>query len=1157
MTSSAQLGGRSDESLLAEIADEFVQRSTRGERPEVEEYAKRYPHIGEILRSVLPALELMRFPLSNTETEAEPPDASQKRARLGDYQIIREVGRGGMGLVYEAEQISMGRRVALKVLPFAALLDPRQLARFKNEARAAGQLHHTNIVPVFSVGSERGVHYYAMQYVEGQTLAEVIRDLRQLEGLEHELADNAGQPSCKPADSLASGRFAPPNGGSQREDPTTPRNGAADAIPGAAPDSRTRRAPQTAISSQRSTKSPAYFRSISRLGIQVAEALDHAHQHGVIHRDMKPSNVILDTEGKAWVTDFGLARIETGASLTISGDLLGTVRYMSPEQALAKPIVIDHRTDIYSLGVTLYELLTLQPAFAGRDREELLRQIALEEPRAPRRLNKSVPADLETVVLKAMAKEPADRYGTALELADDLKRFLEDMPIRARRPTLWQRAAKWSRRHRAVVLSAAVSAILLLAFSVVVLAFSYVRINDALEGRTAALQRERKTLYYHRVALAQRALSANLVHRARQYLEACPPEYRHWEWHHLRWRTDRSIRTMTGHEAYVTAVAFSPDGKSIASASFDSTIRIWEMETGRTRRILRHPEKAYSVAYSPDGGRRLAAGGPEKITLWNAETGRMELEINAHQSHDRHFNSLAFSPDGRCIGSGSDGQSVKIWDAVTGELTRTLQGHTAHVNSVAFAPDGTRLVSGGEDARLILWETATGKPVLTIQEYERGAYPHGHRQGVISVAFNPDGTRLASGSWDGTIRLWDAETGDHLLTVRGHKHWIGSVAFNHDGTRLVSTCADNSCRVWDAENGEELLTLRGHLSPVVAAAFSPDDRWIVSGGWDAAVKLWDAAQREEVQTLSAHQGMVFDVAFSLDGSRIASGGEDHAVRLWDALSGAEQCTLQGHTGTVFDVAFSPSGSRIVSASGDNTIKLWDAGSGRLLRTLHGHSDPVYAVTFSPDGKRIASGGGDNTLKLWDLGQSRPLLTLHGHTKAIFDVAFSPDGRTIATASADATCRVWDADTGQPLTMFRGHSGPVVSVAFSPDGARVASSCPFNPKRQPGEIKLWSPASGAELAIRLENNRTPRTCPAFSPDGQRIVAAGHDRSLVLWDAVTGEEALVLRGHKREARCAAFSPDGTRIVSGCNDGTLKIWESEGLSSLQPVTPEEAQP
>jgi serine/threonine protein kinase/Flp pilus assembly protein TadD len=435
------------EALVADVADEFMHRVKRGEQPDAEEYARRYPEHASALRQILAALPIVRLCGSEAGTgRAFKPAAPD--ICLGDYRLLREVGRGGMGIVYEAEQISLHRRVALKVLPLAPAVDVRQLQRFKNEALAAAGLHHAHIVPVHAVGCEGGLHYYAMQFIDGRTLAEVIAQLRQEAGIEDRGSriDDWGSTTEDRRSKLH--KLEATLQGPGPKDKTQP-NDLRSSVPN----------PGSSILNPRTS----FFRAVARLGRQAAEALEHAHQLGVVHRDIKPANLLVDGRGNVWVTDFGLAQLPSDARLTRTGDLLGTLRYMSPEQALARRGVVDHRTDIYSLGVTLYELLTLEPAVPGVDRNELLARIAHAEPRAPRRLNRAIPADLETIVCKALTKEPEGRYATAQELADDLRRFLEDQPIRARRPSPWQRAARWARRHRSVVRAGAAVFLLALA----------------------------------------------------------------------------------------------------------------------------------------------------------------------------------------------------------------------------------------------------------------------------------------------------------------------------------------------------------------------------------------------------------------------------------------------------------------------------------------------------------------------------------------------------------------------------------------------------------------------------------------------------------------------------------------------------------------------
>jgi serine/threonine protein kinase len=419
---------------LAGVLESYLTDLEAGRATDLSQLTAEHPAIAERLRSCLSSLHLVEQTVGHSVLPPFHGAADSKR--LGDFRIVREIGRGGMGIVYEAEQISLQRRVALKVLPFGLTTDARQLQRFQHEAQAAAQLHHTNIVPVYVVGCENGVHFYVMQYIEGQTVAELIAQLR-------------------------------------REQPKT--------------DSPLR--------------SPG---KVAQLGIEAALAMDHAHAVGVIHRDIKPANLLIDNSGKLCITDFGLARIRTESGLTATGNVIGTLRYMSPEQALAKHGVVDHRVDIYALGVTLYELLTLEPVFAGQDREELLRQIAFDEPVPPRRLNPAVPADLETIVLKAMAKLPEERYATAHELAEDLRRFQENRPIQARRPTLLERAAKWSRRYRplvasaiAVLLVAAVS----LAITTILIAREQARTKAAYDAEVAQRARFEKSFRQARQAV--------------------------------------------------------------------------------------------------------------------------------------------------------------------------------------------------------------------------------------------------------------------------------------------------------------------------------------------------------------------------------------------------------------------------------------------------------------------------------------------------------------------------------------------------------------------------------------------------------------------------------------------------------------------------------
>jgi serine/threonine protein kinase/TolA-binding protein len=518
-----------------------------------------------------------------------------------------------MGVVYGAEQISLGRKVALKVLPFAATLDAKHLQRFKNEAHAAAHLHHQNIVPVYAVGCERGVHYYAMQFIEGQTLAALISELRQFSGRERHEPGVPAAPATEVGRELRAGNWAPPKPASMGLPPTVPYRPARELTTPPPLDST---APEGALSTEDSTQTPAFFRTVARLGIQAAQALEHAHGMGVIHRDIKPGNVLVDVRGNLWITDFGLAQVQGDAKLTMSGDLLGTIRYMSPEQALAKRIVVDHRTDIYSLGATLYELLTLEPVFRGQDRQEVLRQIAFEEPRPPRRLNPNAPAELATIVMKALAKNPAERYATAQELADDLGRYLRDEPIKAKAPTLAQRARKWARRRQEVVWTAGIGTAVLTVALVGVLTYSTLKVNRKnaelnstnaeLEKRNIQIHQQNDEIAKERDAATKAAAKAEVINKflTVDLLGEAEPE------------KNARDKKITVEELLGRAAAKIEKNKAMAEqpevqAELRDAIGMTYYRLGMPRSALEHLEKALEL--------RRAAFGPDHVTTLAAQ----------------------------------------------------------------------------------------------------------------------------------------------------------------------------------------------------------------------------------------------------------------------------------------------------------------------------------------------------------------------------------------------------------------------------------------------------------------------------------------------------------------------------------------------------------
>ena len=594
--------------------------------------------------------------------------------------------------------------------------------------------------------------------------------------------------------------------------------------------------------------------------------------------------------------------------------------------------------------------------------------------------------------------------------------------------------------------------------------------------------------------------------------------------------TGKEPVVLRGHEGIVTSAVYSSDGRTVVTVSDDKTARIWDVATGREIAILRgHEDAVQLAAFSPDGGSVVTTSHNDSDMLgtvenaprvWDAATGK---EVAIMRGHDSVVSSVAFSPDGKIVVTASLDRTARLWETATGREIAILL-HEAAVVTAAFSPDGKTILTAPYDQPARLWDAATGKEIVILR---------GHDGPIHLVTFSPDGKMVLTASFDMTGRLWETTTGKSIATFRGHEELINSIAFNPEATIVVTASMDGTARLWDTDTGKETAVLRGHHGGIAAASFSPDGRTVATGSGDRTVRLWTASGRQEISTLRGHTLPINSVDFSPDGKTIATASMDGTARLWELVAN-KVLVLRGHRTFVFSAVFSPDGGTVVTASEDQTARLWDTATGEKTVILRGHDQRVGWATFSPDGRIVVTASHDGTGRLWESASGRQTAILRGHKGVVFFAAFSPDGRAVVSASYDKTARLWDAATGKEIAVLEGHQDRLAGAEFSPDGRTVVTAS--NDKT----ARLWDAATGKEIAI-LGGHQDRLTSARFSPNGQTVVTASDDKTARLWDVATGKIIFVLRGHEDRITRTRISPDGKTIATASADNTVRLWDA----------------
>ena len=1009
------------------------------------------------------------------------PEGPRGRCRLPivereNYEILGEVAVGGTGRIRRAREDRLGRPVALKEL--LGEVDPHIEARFVREALITARLQHPSIIPIYEAGRwPSGEPFYAMKLVAGRSLAEVLE-----------------------------GR--------------------------------------------------SYAQRLSLLPhvLAVAEAMAYAHSRRILHRDLKPSNILVGEFGETVVIDWGLAKdlsaheeppdgghasargsafaayvIESAADelVTVTGAVMGTPAYMPPEQASGT--AVDERADVYAIGAILYHLLAGCPPYEGRVPMDVVKRVIAGPPLPLQKKQAGIAQDLLTIVEKSIARAPLTRYPTALELADDLRRFLTGQIVGAHRYSSRELLRRFAWRHRAALIVGLAALAVIAALGAVGVRRLVAEWRRA-ETKQGEAEEARRIAVEHADDLTLMHARAAVEHDPNQalaWLQSLSPSFSRWSAARVVAADAKAhgiATVLRGHTGAVNNVVFARDGATLATCSDDHTVRLRDVSTGHERVLAGHTDEVYLVAFSPDGTLLASAGKDETLRLWDTRTGSARVL----RGPTGRFAGLAFSPDGRRLFSASFDGTVRLWDEKSGEAV-LLSTLPTPVRGLALSPDGKIVAHGGFDRMLHLLDVES--------RHER--ILAGHEAAIIALAFSPDGARVATRDLDGAVLDWDVKTGTRRTLAAASPSTkalsstgLGALHFSPDSATLASVGEDKSLRLWDVGTGA-LRVLHGHEGRILSAAFSPDGATLATGSYDRTVRLWSVSTGKG-RVIHEFTDAVITVAFSPDGEHLAAGGADATVRIFPTNTGADR--VLPHRRSVVAADFSFDGKLLGSADVDGLVRVWDLESG-TPRVVHDHGGGAAFVRFSPDGQRLASTGADGLVRLWDRA-SEGLKTMTTYPRgSVRALAFSPDGTRLASAGGDGLVRVDDVASGEERSLVGhvgriGHDSAVTTILFSPDGGELASA------GLDGSVRLWQLASGESRVLRGHEDAV--FALAFSADGHSLASASLDHKLRFWDTKTGASRVVDAGGSGVTQIA-FSADGaTAITVSKVESSLRLWD-----------------